>query len=159
LEDCLDHHAAGAMAYERKVVQWVRRLTAEPRVEHRQEDLQEEISCVLHAPPPVPAEDKKVDFMIATPLGEVRIRVNKLERTGNIHAAVGNNVSLFGVDAAREHCKMGRIRYVSKEISAVKPNLLVELRRMGMGLIGSHQLRTQPARKQKDGPPLVADRL
>ena len=98
----------------------MRRLT-EPGVEHRQEDVQEKVGSVLHAPPPIPAEDKKVDRILPAPLDKVRVRMQEVVRTGNINTTIRNNVFLFGIDTTG---KQRETRAV-EEIIEVEPYLLV----------------------------------
>jgi hypothetical protein len=138
------------MAHEREMVQRVRRLTAEPSVEHRQEDIQEEISRVLDASAPIPTEDEKVDGVEPTPLDKIVVGA-KQDDTGDVDAAIRHNAFLFRVNVSREHCQTGSV----EEKLGVKPHPFEGLRRAREALEGSHQLRPEPAREQKDRPSLI----
>src|SRR5262249_50495529 len=135
------------MAHEREMVQRVRRLTAEPSVEHRQENIEEEISCVLDASPPIPTEDEKVYGVEPTPLDEVVVGGKKGD-TGDLDAAIRHNAFLLGVDASGEHDQTGGV----EEKLGIEPHPIEGLRRIREALEGSYQLRSEPAREQKDRP-------
>jgi hypothetical protein len=133
------------MPQEGEMVQGVRRLTIETGVEHRQEDIQEEISCVLDASAPIPTEDKKIDGVEPTPLDKAVVGT-KEGATGYVDAAIRHNAFPFRVNVSRKHRQTGRV----EEKLGIKPNSLEGMRWIREALEGSHQLRPEPAREQKD---------
>jgi hypothetical protein len=138
------------MAHEREMVQRMRRLIAEPGVEHRQEDIQEEVSCILDASAPIPTEDEKVDGVEPTPLNEIVVGAKK-DDTGDIDATIRHNAFLFRVNVSREHCQTGCV----EEKLGIKPHSLEGLHRVREALEGLYQLRPETAGEQKDRPSLI----
>src|SRR5690349_10675802 len=127
------------------MVQRMGRHAGEPCVKLRHEDSEEETSRVLYASPPIPAKHKKIDRIAPAPLNEGLIGVKKRDGTRNIHTAVGDDIFLFTVDVVRQHSETGNVH----PNPDIEPYLFERLRRIGIGLIGAHEIRTEPSRKKK----------